>query len=85
MGHGDLGAGHLALAALAAQLAHASVSRNMPYMPGWVNERPPPLVFMASGPPPGPSVPVGGEGPALALLAEPRSSRCSSAVMVKLS
>ena len=41
----------------------------MPYMPGWVYDSPPPLVFMGSVPP-GPRWPSADEGAALALGAE---------------
>ncbi len=59
----------------------ASTSRNMPYWPGCVYESPPPFVFIGSAPP-GPSLPSSTNAPPSPLAQKPRSSRCSSAVMV---
>ena len=43
--------GHLRLAGLAAQLPHASISRKIPRIPGWHDDRPPPSVLSGRSPP----------------------------------
>ena len=51
----------------------ASTSRNMPYCPGCVYERPPPLVFVGNEPP-GPSLPSSTNAPPSPFAQKPRSS-----------
>ena len=58
----------------------ASTRRNIPYMPGWVYDSPPPLVLVGSDPP-GPELPSSTNAPPSPLAQKPRSSRCSSTVM----
>ena len=69
VGDGDLRAGDLARAALAAQLPHRLDEQEHAVLPGCVYERPPPFVFVGSEPP-GPELAVLDERAALALRAE---------------
>ena len=56
----------------------------MPYMPGWVQLRPPPLVLTGRLPP-GPMAPLSTKAPDSPLATKPRSSRNSRVLMVKAS
>ena len=84
VGHGDFGALDLAGSASPRSWRTASVIRDVPYMPGWVKESPPPFVFMGRGPARTEAHSVA-NGPPSPLAQKPRSSRCRRAVMVKLS
>ncbi|CPN11517.1 Uncharacterised protein [Bordetella pertussis] len=61
-----------------------SMTVNSPYMPGWLHDRPPPLVLTGRLPP-GAIAPLSTNAPASPLAQKPRSSRNSSVLMVKAS